>query len=63
MTMDVCLVTVFGRHYQYENGSGWLGWFWGYEDAVVAQNFDCISVQGQSSTLLQLLLQQNQTST
>uniref|UniRef100_A0A914V2N1 GDP-fucose protein O-fucosyltransferase 2 n=1 Tax=Plectus sambesii TaxID=2011161 RepID=A0A914V2N1_9BILA len=45
------------RYYQKEDGK-WSGWFWGYESSVHARSFECVSVQGQSSTLVPVVLQE-----
>ncbi|CEF65573.1 GDP-fucose protein O-fucosyltransferase 2 [Strongyloides ratti] len=38
------------KYYKYANNR-WYGWFFGYEDNVIAKNFQCLSIQGQSNTL------------
>ncbi|KAF1762245.1 hypothetical protein GCK72_010507 [Caenorhabditis remanei] len=45
-------------HYKQEGDSYWRGWFYSYED-VRATNFKCVSIQGDSGTLRDLLKQSN----
>ncbi|PIC42474.1 hypothetical protein B9Z55_009541 [Caenorhabditis nigoni] len=45
-------------HYKKEKDSKWRGWFYSYED-VRASNFKCISIQGDSGTLKDLLTHSN----
>uniref|UniRef100_A0A8R1E4R8 GDP-fucose protein O-fucosyltransferase 2 n=1 Tax=Caenorhabditis japonica TaxID=281687 RepID=A0A8R1E4R8_CAEJA len=44
-------------HYKNSN-DGWRGWFYSYDD-VLAKNFKCVSIQGDSETLKQLILHSN----
>lgn len=38
-----------------------VGWFYGYEEAVTAKRFDCISFQGEAGFAANIILQKNET--
>ncbi|CAL2036393.1 unnamed protein product [Caenorhabditis brenneri] len=48
-------------HYKKVDGEKWRGWFYSYED-VRASNFKCVSIQGDSATLRDLLKHSNYSS-
>uniref|UniRef100_A0A1I7TMJ6 GDP-fucose protein O-fucosyltransferase 2 n=1 Tax=Caenorhabditis tropicalis TaxID=1561998 RepID=A0A1I7TMJ6_9PELO len=55
-----CLSPAYSHYKQDETGK-WKGWFYSYED-VRARNFKCVSIQGDSGTLRNLLKISNYTS-